>query len=130
MSLPTSIPLVFTTRQAHVTLKSFPVYDPRLLPFLLMPEERIWKSHLGSTPVEYDITISNGVFGPGDVLKLSYKLLVNYHLALRGARVRRIHFALKEMHTVGEDRCCAQDDLRFESWYSLISISLIIFQET
>jgi hypothetical protein len=96
LSSPSSIPWVSITKKEQIKIRPFPIWDPRLIPILLYPEERRWKSHIGAIPLEYDIGISNGVFGPNDVVDFSYRMLVNGENARRGVRIKQITFTLRE----------------------------------
>ncbi|KAJ3307434.1 hypothetical protein HDV03_000082 [Kappamyces sp. JEL0829] len=116
VSTPSSIPWMHSTVKQELKIQPFPIWDPRLIPILLNPEERRWKSHIGAAPLEYDIEISNGVFGPGDTINFGYRMLVNGDHARRGVRIKQISFVLKETTIVGEDRCCARDDLDGATW--------------
>ncbi|KAJ3256856.1 hypothetical protein HK103_005100 [Boothiomyces macroporosus] len=116
LAKPSAFPWINNIIKTEVKLSPFYVYDPRLIPLLLHPEERRWKSHVGATPLEYDIEVGSSVYGPGDKIRFAYRMLVNSEAAMRGVRILRVNFALKEVHTVGEDRCCARDDLDFPIW--------------
>ncbi|KAJ3323596.1 hypothetical protein HDV06_001620 [Boothiomyces sp. JEL0866] len=116
LAKPSSFPWINNIIKTEVRLSPFHVYDPRLIPLLLHPEERRWKSHVGASPLEYDIEVGSSVYGPGDKIKFAYRMLVNNEAAQRGVRILRVNFVLKEVHTVGEDRCCARDDLDFPIW--------------
>jgi hypothetical protein len=111
----TAIPLYQHVEKSSVTVP-FPVYDPRLICGMLYPEQRRWKSHIGQKPLEYDIFVHSSVYGPRDNLQLTYRLLVNDHHARRGTRVRKVSLSIKEIHSVGEARCCSRDDDHF-NWY-------------
>ncbi|KAJ3275152.1 hypothetical protein HDV01_001291 [Terramyces sp. JEL0728] len=95
---------------------TIPHHDPITPGFGPCSQERRWKSHVGASPLEYDIEVGSSVYGPGDKIKFAYRMLVNNAAAQKGVRILRVNFVLKEVHTVGEDRCCARDDLDFPLW--------------
>ncbi|KAI8897621.1 hypothetical protein BC833DRAFT_592960 [Globomyces pollinis-pini] len=108
---PSSFPWIPSVIKKDITLSPFFVYDPRLIPLLLHPEERHWKSHVGAVPIEYDIVVGASVYGPDDQIRFGYRMLVNDDYArIQGVRISNVTFTLKETHIVGEDRCCVQDD--------------------
>jgi hypothetical protein len=86
------------------------VHDSRLIKGMLYNEERHWKSHIGEIPIEYDIVVGSCVIGPRDELDFSYRILVHPFYASIGIKVREVSLSIKEIHTVGEDRCCILDD--------------------
>jgi hypothetical protein len=109
LKLTTPIPFYYSIQEAVVNVP-LKVYDPRLLCGMLNPEQRIWKSHVGQAPLEYDIFINSCVYGPKDVLELSYMLMIDDKYAQKGVRVQRVSLIIKEIHIVGEGRCCRRDD--------------------
>ena len=110
LSTPSSMPMLSSKIRTTFPIQQFTVYDPRLIPLIMNAEERRWKSHIGAEPIEYDIEVGNGMFGPLDSFNFAYRILVNGQYARRGVRIRKITFTLKETHSIGEDRCCDQDD--------------------
>jgi hypothetical protein len=109
------IPFISKSDVSYVELTPFKVYDHRLITGMYMPEKRIWKSHVGATPIEYDIFVSSSVVGPGDDLIFSYRMLVNPLWASIGIRIREVSLIIKEFHMVGEDRCCQVDESAYAS---------------
>ncbi|RKO90318.1 hypothetical protein BDK51DRAFT_38282 [Blyttiomyces helicus] len=96
-----------TPRRCTADLHPYRVFDPRLLPGLLHPDVRRWRSAPGATPVEYDVEVGAIVMGPGDPLRFAYRIVVASDAARRGVRLKRISLALREHHLVGEQRCVA-----------------------
>ncbi|KAI8914795.1 hypothetical protein DFJ77DRAFT_34609 [Powellomyces hirtus] len=99
------IPLSPTVHSATTSLNPFCVYDPRLLPTLLHPDIRRWRSAPGAIPVEYDIEVGAMAMGPGDTLRFAYRIVVASDSARKGVRVKKISLALREHHVVGEQTC-------------------------
>ncbi|TPX72135.1 hypothetical protein SpCBS45565_g00735 [Spizellomyces sp. 'palustris'] len=99
-----------TTRTATASLHPFQVYDPRLLPTLLHPDIRRWRSAPGAVPVEYDIEVGSVAMGPGDPLRFAYRVVVASESARKGVRLKKISLVLREHHVVGEQRCQGRVD--------------------
>nr|KAJ3422245.1 hypothetical protein HK105_000535 [Polyrhizophydium stewartii] len=97
-------------RTVSVSLAPFVTYDPRLLPTVMHPDPRRWRSAPGAAPIEYDIEVGAIALGPNDPIRFAYRMVVDPESARRGVRVRKVSFVLKETHIVGEGRCCALDD--------------------
>jgi hypothetical protein len=110
LTLPSTIPFLNAEIVEEVAIAPFLIWDPRLMALIMHTDERIWKSHVGAKPIEYEIEVGSMVFGPNDVLKFSYRMLVNSQFARCGIRIRKVQFILKEYHWIGEDRCCVKDD--------------------
>ncbi|KAJ3088879.1 hypothetical protein HK102_007728, partial [Quaeritorhiza haematococci] len=91
-------------RVAVVDVEPFPVYDPRLVPRLLFPDKKSWRSAPGCTPCEYDFEISSAVIGPGDEFTFTYRVAVAQDAAREGVRVRCVKFILREHHLVGDTK--------------------------
>ncbi|KAI8924821.1 hypothetical protein BC831DRAFT_463728 [Entophlyctis helioformis] len=98
------------TRTQTMSLSPFVVFDPRLIPIIIHPDPRRWRSSPGASPVEYDIEVGPISMGPGDPIRFAYRMNVSPEAARSGVRVRKVSFVLKETHVVGEERCCVLDD--------------------
>ncbi|KAI8823183.1 uncharacterized protein EV422DRAFT_566041 [Fimicolochytrium jonesii] len=94
-----------TVRTATASLNPFCVYDPRLLPTLLHPDIRRWRSAPGAVPVEYDVEVGAIAMGPGDSLRFAYRIVVAPESARKGVRLKRVCLSLREHHVIGEQRC-------------------------
>ncbi|KAJ3052037.1 hypothetical protein HK097_006969 [Rhizophlyctis rosea] len=98
-------PIRPSPRRVTLSLHPFRVYDPKLLPGLLHPDIRRWRSAPGATPVEYDIEVGSIVMGPSDPLRFAYRIAVAADAARKGVRLKKVTLTLREHHTVGEQRC-------------------------
>lgn len=76
------------------------VYDPRLIPHLLHPEMRRWRSAPASI-IEYDIEVGNTVVGPNDTLDFGYRLQVPFESRKNGVRIKHIIFVLIQTVVLG-----------------------------
>ncbi|KAI9017842.1 hypothetical protein BC832DRAFT_537064 [Gaertneriomyces semiglobifer] len=103
----TEPPTLFAAGKVHTATATIPlkVYDPRLLPTLLHPDFRRWRSAPGAVPVEYDVEVGAIAMGPGDPLRFAYRVVVANEAARKGVRLKRISLCLREHHVVGEQRC-------------------------
>ncbi|KAJ3016647.1 hypothetical protein HKX48_003924 [Thoreauomyces humboldtii] len=99
------IPLAPTVHTAETSLDPFRVYDPRLLPTLMHPDIRRWRSAPGAMPVEYDIEVGAMAMGAGDTLRFAYRVVVSSESARNGVRIRKVALTLREHHIVGEQTC-------------------------
>ncbi|KAH6571818.1 hypothetical protein BASA60_006995 [Batrachochytrium salamandrivorans] len=98
------------TRTCVLPLSPFCVYDARMLPAIMHPDPRRWRSSPGMVPIEYDIEVGPIVLGPNDPIRFAYRMIVDNESARQGVRVSKVSFILKETHILGEDRCCMLDD--------------------
>ncbi|KAJ3157791.1 hypothetical protein HDU89_000170 [Geranomyces variabilis] len=114
IEVPTSIlgmiPLSPATHVVTNSLSPFTVYDPRLLPTLLHPDIRRWRSAPGAIPVEYDIEVGSMAMGPGDTLRFAYRIVVASDSVRKGVRIKKVALALREHHMVGEQTCQGRVD--------------------
>ncbi|KAJ3383067.1 hypothetical protein HDU92_004410 [Lobulomyces angularis] len=62
------------------------VWDPRIIPKILFPETKNWRSSPGAIPCEYDFEIYNSVVGPGDDLIFSYRIAIASEAEKEGVR--------------------------------------------
>ncbi|KAJ3187234.1 hypothetical protein HK101_009430 [Irineochytrium annulatum] len=88
-------------RSAQVDIHPFVVYDPRLLPALIQPDSKRWRSAPGDSPIEYEVEISATTLGPGDTFRLAYRLAVAREEAARGVRIKKVSLLIKEHRGVG-----------------------------
>ncbi|KAJ8328346.1 hypothetical protein O5D80_003704 [Batrachochytrium dendrobatidis] len=97
-------------RTCILPISPFVVYDARMLPIIMHPDPRRWRSSPGMVPIEYDIEVGPIALGPNDPIRFAYRMIVDSESARLGVRVKKVTFILKETHIVGEDRCCIMDD--------------------
>lgn len=83
------------------------VFNPTNIVALMWPETRRWRSLPGMAVLEYDIELGSIAMGPGDPLKLVYRMRLTKHAIKKNIRIKKVHFMLKETHTIGE---CFTDD--------------------
>ncbi|KAJ3104228.1 hypothetical protein HDU96_008994 [Phlyctochytrium bullatum] len=88
-------------REGSVTVEPFVVYDPRLLPLLIQPDSKRWRSAPGESPIEYEVELSATTLGPGDVFRLAYRLAVAREDAVKGVRIKKVSLLIKEHRSVG-----------------------------
>lgn len=89
-----------TEKTCTSEIKPFLVYDPRLVPHLLHPEGRRWRSAPASV-IEYDIEVGNTVIGPNDILNFGYRLQVPFDASKKGIRIKQIDFVLIQTIILG-----------------------------
>lgn len=97
-----SISHSISTTTLSFTLADLVLYDPRLVPHLLYPEIRRWRSAPGSSPLEYDIEVGSQVLGPLDRLHFGYRLHMAPEASRAGVRIKRVTFTLREHHVLGD----------------------------
>ncbi|KAI9203587.1 uncharacterized protein BJ171DRAFT_137120 [Polychytrium aggregatum] len=91
-------------RTASERVEGFVVYDPRLIPRILHPETRQWRSAPRAYPCEYDVDVQPTVLGPGDDLHFNYRVSISSDAANEGIRIKRVRLLLREHHLVGDNR--------------------------
>ncbi|KAJ3411585.1 hypothetical protein HDV05_002005 [Chytridiales sp. JEL 0842] len=82
-------------------LDPFVVYDPRLIPLLLQPDSKRWRSAPGDYPCEYEIEISATTLGPSEKFRVAYRLAVHRDAAKEGVRLGKVKVLLREHRWVG-----------------------------
>ncbi|KAJ3377420.1 hypothetical protein HDU84_008664 [Entophlyctis sp. JEL0112] len=100
---PNSLLAVLTAppvHQARTQVYPFIAHDPRQLPLLLQPDSKRWRSAPGDSPLEYEVELSATTFGPGDALRVQYRLAVARDAAARGVRVNKVTVILREHRTI------------------------------
>lgn len=112
-SMGTLLPFTLAHRKCTQPLTPMLVYDPRLIPLLMFPDPRRWRSSPGADPVEYDVEVGSIVLGPGEPVRFAYRIMVSSDAARRGVRIQSVAFTLVEKRIIGEDRCCSMDDRGF-----------------
>lgn len=81
-------------------INPFLVYDPRLIPHLLHPEVKRWRSAPASI-IEYDVEVGNTVLGPNDFLNFGYRLQVPFDASKKGIRIKQIDLVLIQTIILG-----------------------------
>ncbi|KAI8804358.1 hypothetical protein BJ742DRAFT_453673 [Cladochytrium replicatum] len=87
-----------------IELSPWVSFDPRLIPRIMFPDAKRWRSAPESSPVEYDIEISSIVLGPSDTLKFNYRIAIARDVAREGVRIKRVRLVMREHHYVGDTR--------------------------
>ncbi|KAJ3107309.1 Ca(2+)-dependent cysteine protease [Phlyctochytrium planicorne] len=88
-------------REGEAKIEPFLAYDPRLLPALIQPDSKRWRSAPGESPIEYEVELSATTLGPGDVFRLAYRLAVAREDALKGVRIKRVSLLIREHRSLG-----------------------------
>ncbi|KAJ3122825.1 hypothetical protein HK098_002439 [Nowakowskiella sp. JEL0407] len=103
-------PLIFglfkqpSSISAETVIKPWLVFDPKLIPRLLFPDSKKWRSAPDSEPIEFDIDFSSIVMGPSDKVKFNYRLAVSQKAARHGVRLHTVKLNIREFHYVGDTR--------------------------
>jgi hypothetical protein len=109
-TLYTAKPSIFKAPlKTHVIIPLI-VYDPRMIKSLLNRVPLHVRTAYESDPIEIDLQFGSLFQGPGDLVHISYKLLLSQTQRDKGVKITNVNFALLEHHLIGEGRCCERDD--------------------
>ncbi|KAJ3206013.1 hypothetical protein HDU67_008515 [Dinochytrium kinnereticum] len=105
-------------RSGSIQVEPFLVYDPRLLPLLIQPDSKRWRSAPGESPIEYEVELSATALGPGDIFRLAYRLAVAREDAVKGVRIKRVSLLIKEHRTLGTQlmRSIVRNSIEIVRW--------------
>ncbi|KAI8834152.1 hypothetical protein BC829DRAFT_72788 [Chytridium lagenaria] len=88
-------------REGVAIVEPFVVHDPRLIPVIIQPDSKRWRSAPGDSPIEYEVEISATTLGPGDVFRLAYRFSVAREDAVKGVRIKRVSLLIREHRSLG-----------------------------
>ncbi|KAJ1553219.1 hypothetical protein HK405_008589, partial [Cladochytrium tenue] len=86
---------------ANALVEPFIVHDPRMLPLIMQPDSKRWRSAPGDSPLEFEVELSATTLGPGDSFYFLYRLAVARDAAAKGVRISKVSLILREHRTVG-----------------------------
>jgi hypothetical protein len=95
--------LFYRPKTRHVSIiVPTKIFDPRLYTRIVLAEPKNWHSAPETQPCEWDINLEQSIIGPGDDLRLTYRIAVSSIDQAFGVRVKSFRVVLKETDVVGD----------------------------
>lgn len=80
------------TRTASTKVAPWVVFDPRQIQRNVMKDGKVWRSAPETEPLEYDVGLERVVMGPGDELRVHYRLAIARSAARCGVRLDGVRY--------------------------------------